>query len=76
MKKAAVDVIVKSRVELHMGAWSGTFLPLSVLANQGFNVHDIERDTPAIDREWHPVLKQTYRVMLKSSSHIQMEMTM
>ena len=76
LKKAVVDICVKARVELHSKGIGGTFLPLSVYAVQGYDPADIEQNSAEEDKELHPVLGMTYRVMLKSSEHKAVESKM
>ena len=73
---ASVNIIVKIRLEQHIGGTAGTFLPLSVYEKMGFDPAKIEESTPAADVEEHTVLGKTYRVMLKSSSHQHIEQTL
>jgi hypothetical protein len=47
----------------------GEFLPLSVWAQQGYNTaHLVDRCRP-VDKKWHPVLGDTYRVSILKSGH-------
>ena len=44
----------------------GQFLPLGVWRTKGYDAEAIETKTEAKDKDWHPVLGETYRVRLIS----------
>ena len=48
----------------------GDFLPLSVWESRGFDVERIKQLTPKEDRKDHPILGETFRVNLSTSSQI------
>ena len=61
------EVLERSHSVIDKSSRGGTYLPLSVLQSQGFDVQTIQRE--CLDVKDHPLLGKTYNVNLLTTSH-------
>ena len=66
LKSLAIDTLTHRRVDRITARLSGTFLPLTVYYQQGYDTDKIVQNCRPSDIEEHPVLGTTYRVAVRS----------
>ena len=66
LKSLAIDTLTHRRVDRITARLSGTFLPLTVYNQQGYDTDKIVQNCRPSDIEEHPVLGTTYRVAVRS----------
>ena len=66
LKELVVQSITTKRVEEESCKFGGSFLPLSVYAQQGYDTAMIKKHCSPRDIEEHPVLGTTYKVAIRS----------
>lgn len=67
LERLVVDTLTNQRIERRSAAQEGQCLPLSVYAQQGYNVSDILNKCQ--DKEVHPILGDTFKVNIHTTSH-------
>ena len=71
LKKAVADTIAKIADDSEEIGKHGEFQPLGYWAKQGYDTEAIKRHTTEKNKRWHPVLGETYRVVIDKDKQVQ-----